>query len=717
MVTRYIKDAFLHGAGDSVVGQVRKANEDNCGYRKTVNGELFVVCDGMGGHVGGATASRIAVDSILNFISQQVYEDKRAALDGALRFANTQIMGAAAQDPSLKGMGTTACIALVDAQNIWIAHVGDSRIYLYSEKEHYLYRITKDHSLVQGLVDRGELDDREAEHHPQKNIILRALGTKADVEPEVDQAPVRAQVGDTILICSDGLSGMLDDNQIEAILREDRSLEDKVQKLIDKANTPDKGKDNITVQLIQVQSSLENISVHPNFNPKWRMVKSDAVNAAAAPSVPRAAKAPAPAPRKSNKKTAVILYSALGVFLCAVSAVTMLLALGKFSGDSKDQIAQGPVAVTPSTGDEIMPSKPVENNDEELAEAVSSARSKANEAKEAADKAKKDAVKAENDAKNAKNYDAAKKAKEAAEKAKNAADKAKTDAVDVKSKVADIKLSLTTANEDVEAAIEAAGSAITEAGEAIAIADKAIDKANEKAKQFDAARAKAEEKAKAEAEKNVNAAYTTAETLKSKANSAKTDADNALKAVDTIKTEEGRANVIAQANAAMKKAKEVNDAVTTAEKAANEAKADAEKVKVDAAKAEQALTLLKEAKRIAGEAITTAEKAINGANEKKIEPSPDPGKVVIPTVIDYPNQLKKEKGKRNFDDEFFEQYGLNCTEAGNYVWTSSDSAIVTPTKTKSCSGFNAGKKTGKVMLSGNKDGKTYYIINVEVVEN
>lgn len=270
MITRYLKSPAWHGVGDSIVGQVRKANEDNCGYQSTPNGELFVVCDGMGGHVGGATASRIAVDSIIAFLSQQEWQDKPQAIAEALRFANTQILGTAANDATLKGMGTTACIVLCEGQDVWIGHVGDSRIYLFDKRNAYLHRISKDHSYVQALVDKGELDDRDAENHPQKNIIMRALGSKEEVVPDVEAIPLHIAAGDTILICSDGLSGMIDDNEIEAILASKLSLEDKAEKLINDANAPGKGKDNITVQLIQAVSSAFKQSTFPDFNPKWR---------------------------------------------------------------------------------------------------------------------------------------------------------------------------------------------------------------------------------------------------------------------------------------------------------------------------------------------------------------------------------------------------------------------------------------------------------------
>ena len=260
----------IEAYGLSVTGQVRKANEDSLGFATVPNGELFVVCDGMGGHVGGATASKIAVEQIIEYLKAQQFPNVYQALNDALCHANRMILDTAAANPSLKGMGTTACIVLVSGNNAYIAHVGDSRIYLYEEQKKRLFRITKDHSLVQALVDQGQLDDRLAEHHHQKNVIMKALGTKDVVVPEVYGSPVQPAEGDMFLICSDGLSGMIDDNVIEAILSSDHSTEQKTIDLVSNANLPGKGLDNITAQLIKVLESPYPISNHPDHNPKWR---------------------------------------------------------------------------------------------------------------------------------------------------------------------------------------------------------------------------------------------------------------------------------------------------------------------------------------------------------------------------------------------------------------------------------------------------------------
>ena len=303
--------------GLTITGQVRKANEDSCGFMSVPNGELFVVCDGMGGHVGGATASRIAVAQIIEHFKAQRYDDIYQALNDALLRANTQILGEAAAEPSLKGMGTTACIVLVDGPDAYIAHVGDSRIYLYEAAKQRLFRITKDHSLVQALVDQGQLDDRDAEHHPQKNVIMKALGTKEDLRPEVYRSPVQPATGDMFLICSDGLSGMVDDNGIEAILSSGATVEEKVQQLVDNANMPGKGLDNITAQVIMVTNSPYPASNHPDHNPRWR----NDPDSAAASSVKKdqgpvqVMFSSEPKPRKRMKSGLLALIILVGILL------------------------------------------------------------------------------------------------------------------------------------------------------------------------------------------------------------------------------------------------------------------------------------------------------------------------------------------------------------------------------------------------------------------
>ena len=268
----------VSAASCSITGRVRPANEDNYGYLKdSVNGDLFVVCDGMGGHVGGAVASKMAVDAIIGYLSSQKFDDIVGAMRDALQMANQIIIDKTKSEPSLKGMGTTACILVVQDGLVRIAHIGDSRIYLYASDTGVLHRITKDHSYVQRLIDVGELNDWEAETHPNKNIILKALGVKPTLTfhaGDVPEEPVIPMEGDVFMLCSDGLSGMLNDDHIEVILRGRDGVDGKIRQLLSEANAEGKGLDNITVQLIKINQSGAQVRQFVDYNPEWRMQKA-----------------------------------------------------------------------------------------------------------------------------------------------------------------------------------------------------------------------------------------------------------------------------------------------------------------------------------------------------------------------------------------------------------------------------------------------------------
>lgn len=258
-----------------VIGNVRKAQEDSHDMKvMTPNGDLFVVCDGMGGHVGGAKASSIAVSSIIEYLNKEKYNNIPQALSDAIQFANMQIIGFALANPEFKGMGTTACILLLTEKEAYIAHVGDSRIYLYLGNEKELHRITKDHSYVQTLVDAGQISDDEAEHHPNKNRILKALGIRPDMSPTVDV--VHPKNGDTFLICTDGLNGMICDNTILQVMKQDVSLEKKGELLINLAMQGEPGypggQDNCTLELINIDNSPWQNSEFTSYNPKKQIV-------------------------------------------------------------------------------------------------------------------------------------------------------------------------------------------------------------------------------------------------------------------------------------------------------------------------------------------------------------------------------------------------------------------------------------------------------------
>ena len=256
------------------IGNVRKAQEDSHGLQLgTPNGDLFVVCDGMGGHFGRAKASNIAVNSIIDYIKKERYESPKDALNGALQFANMQILHFAETNPQYKGMGTTACVVLIGNSGVWIAHVGDSRIYLYLGKERQLHRLTKDHSYVQTLVDSGEIPAEAAEHHPNKNSITKAIGIKPELQPSFNyqDREIIPKNRDIFLLCSDGLCGMIPDSTIERVLGEKMTLKEKGEELIRLAMEGETvipgGQDNCTIELIEIDNGYSNESVFKSFNP------------------------------------------------------------------------------------------------------------------------------------------------------------------------------------------------------------------------------------------------------------------------------------------------------------------------------------------------------------------------------------------------------------------------------------------------------------------
>lgn len=239
--------------GSTDVGRKRAVNEDSMGNFETCNGLVSVVCDGMGGHVGGATASRIAVDTIHSFLDGQYYSDAREAIGMAIDAANKAILSEAAVRPELRGMGSTCVLLLVREGKVYIGHVGDSRIYLI--RGNTIYQLTKDHSYVQMLVDCNQITEEQAEHHPRKNEITNALGIPDMTPATIKEEAMTPEAGDCFLLCSDGLSGMVDKQEILSIVcrRQDMGTQARADYLVRRANEHG-GLDNITVQLVEFAS-------------------------------------------------------------------------------------------------------------------------------------------------------------------------------------------------------------------------------------------------------------------------------------------------------------------------------------------------------------------------------------------------------------------------------------------------------------------------------
>lgn len=230
------------------IGRKRKVNQDYVyASAQPVGGlpNLFIVADGMGGHNAGDYASRNTVETIIKEVENTQEKYPNRILDEAIRKANSHIIELAQNCEELSGMGTTVVAATINDSELVVANVGDSRLYVLDGE---LKQITIDHSLVEEMVRMGGLDRAEARNHPKKNIITRAIGALDTVK--VDFFEVELKKGDMVLLCSDGLTNMLEDKEIEAILKEAGSIREKADKLISAANE-NGGKDNIAVVLIE----------------------------------------------------------------------------------------------------------------------------------------------------------------------------------------------------------------------------------------------------------------------------------------------------------------------------------------------------------------------------------------------------------------------------------------------------------------------------------
>ena len=238
----------------SDVGCVRDLNEDNAYWSKpdseaqlAKKGVLVVVCDGMGGHAGGEIASKLAVETIESYY-YSASAPTTEALKSALEAANSAIFNKAKREPQLRGMGTTGTALVLRGGQAYCAHVGDSRLYLV--RGGGIYQMSEDHSAVMELVRRGLLRAEEARNHPQKNVVLRAVGTQPQVEVSVWDEPFPIREGDRWLLCSDGLSDLVEDNELcDTITR--NAIDVAGNSLIALARQRG-GHDNITAAIVEV---------------------------------------------------------------------------------------------------------------------------------------------------------------------------------------------------------------------------------------------------------------------------------------------------------------------------------------------------------------------------------------------------------------------------------------------------------------------------------
>jgi PPM family protein phosphatase len=318
--------SIVEQAGRTDVGRQRTANEDSL----VVSPPLFAVADGMGGAKAGEVASAVAVEAVEAW--RESDEPAEAQLAEIVRDANRRIYDLAVADESRRGMGTTLTLAKVHDDEVSLAHVGDSRAYRLRDGE--LAQLTRDHSLVAELERSGQITPEAAEHHPQRSIITRALGPEPDVE--VDTYTLAGRDGDVFLICSDGLTSMISDEEVTSILRSSGSLDEAADALVRAANQSG-GKDNITVILFRLgegEPGAEPATLEPLPGDEDTIaggLKAEDLQAAAvsqpsgapdATIIHRRAEPPAPSappPRRRRRPGRAVLRVVLGLLLVAAA--------------------------------------------------------------------------------------------------------------------------------------------------------------------------------------------------------------------------------------------------------------------------------------------------------------------------------------------------------------------------------------------------------------
>ena len=244
-------------------GKVRDVNEDSMVTFDSPNGRGVAVCDGMGGQNAGDVASQLAVTVIQDILTDNTFASPEEAITRSIVAANQAILRRAAQDVSLSGMGATCVMIIIKEGKVYFGSVGDSRIYYIAGG--MIRQITKDQSYVQTLVDAGEITQEAAEHHQDKNQITNALGLDGMIPPVIGQMPITPEPGAVFLLCSDGLSGMINNNAIlNTVANRQLSLSERAQQLVNLANAAG-GLDNITVQLVEFPGvAPQNVS---GYNP------------------------------------------------------------------------------------------------------------------------------------------------------------------------------------------------------------------------------------------------------------------------------------------------------------------------------------------------------------------------------------------------------------------------------------------------------------------
>lgn len=231
------------------VGKTRSINQDYVYCTGNPVGRLpnlFIVADGMGGHKAGDLASKFSVQTFVEQVRAAKSDNPITVISDAIKYTNTKLVELAGTSPDYTGMGTTFVVATIIDKSVYVANVGDSRLYVLHDE---LRQVTRDHSLVEEMVNNGTITREEARTHERKNVIMRAIGGSQDVMPDFFE--VELAKNDIIIMCSDGLTNMVEDGQIASILASRHDISDKAKTLVDLANDHG-GKDNISLIIIEL---------------------------------------------------------------------------------------------------------------------------------------------------------------------------------------------------------------------------------------------------------------------------------------------------------------------------------------------------------------------------------------------------------------------------------------------------------------------------------
>ncbi len=231
-------------------GLKRENNEDFCLSDKKDNSSVCVLCDGMGGLDKGEVASKMTCEFIMDFYKKHEFFDYKRYFKQLTDEVNQKVCESSYRDIDNIEMGTTMVITVIQGGQLYYAHVGDSRIYLLNDGK--LNQLTSDHSYAQELLKHGVISKEEALIHPRRNQLTRAIGINKEVEPEVCENPIQLELGNIVLLCSDGLTDMVEPTRIEQIISQEETLDKISNELIDEANK-NGGTDNITVCLTRIE--------------------------------------------------------------------------------------------------------------------------------------------------------------------------------------------------------------------------------------------------------------------------------------------------------------------------------------------------------------------------------------------------------------------------------------------------------------------------------